>query len=160
MKIYLAGNCSSENRYNMVQIAKLFREYGGYEIYCPWELKIENAWDIPQEIWARKVFEADIKAIQECDIFFMLSFGRESTAGTNWENGYAYALNKRIVVIQITDKPTSLMTYASANEFYNSSLANCLDTIKEILSDWDYYGIERPCLERKKGYYKCETILT
>ena len=38
--------------------------------------------------------------------------------------------------------------------------ANCLDTIKEILSDWDYYGIERPCLERKKGYYKCETILT
>lgn len=160
MKIYLAGNCSSENRYNMVQIANLLREQLNYKVYCPWELKIENAWDMPQEKWARKVFEADIKAIQECDIFFMISFGRESTAGTNWENGYAYALNKRIIIIQITDKPTSLMTYASANEFYNSSFANCLDTIKEILSDWDYYGIERPCLERKKGYYKCETILT
>ena len=160
MKIYLAGPCDTENRYNMVQIAKLFREYGGYEVYCPWELKIENAWDISQEEWARKVFEVDIKAIQDCEVFVMISFGRESTAGTNWENGYAYALNKRIVVIQITDKPTSLMTYASANEFYNSSFTDCLDTIKEILSDWDYYGIERACLERKKGYYKCETILT
>ena len=71
MKIYLAGPCDTENRYDMVQIAKIFREYGKHEVYCPWEFKIENAWDMTQEDWAQAVFEADIKAIQECDIFFL-----------------------------------------------------------------------------------------
>ena len=160
MKIYLAGSCDTENRYNMVQIAKLFREYE-QEVYCPWELKIENAWDMPQEIWARKVFEADIKAIQECEVFVMISSGRESTAGTNWENGYAYALNKYIIVIQITDKPTSLMTYASACEFYNSSLRDALNTIKHIINCWNKYGLEHFKATFNDGeYYLCQTTLT
>ena len=141
MKIYLAGPCDTENRYNMVQVSKAFREYGGYEVYCPWKLKIENAWDMPQEEWARKVFEADIKAIQDCEVFVMITPGRESSAGSNWENGYAYALNKHIVIIQITDKPTSLMTYVSSSEFFNSSLADCLKTVKKIIDCWERWGL-------------------
>ena len=162
MKIYLAGPCDTENRYNMVQIAKVFREYGQYEVYCPWELKIENAWDISQEDWARKVFEADIKAIQECDTFVMITPGRESTAGTNWENGYAYALNKHIVVIQITDKSTSLMTYASSSEFFNSSLVDCLETIKHIIDCWERWGLHSIALNGVdgNGNYMCKTVLT
>ena len=156
MKIYLAGPCDTENRYNMVQIAKVFREYGQYEVYCPWELKIENAWDIPQEIWARKVFEADIKAIQDCEVFVMISSGRESTAGTNWENGYAYALNKYIIVIQITDKPTSLMTYASSSIFLNSSYTDALKTIKQIIDSWKHCGLTNGYNE----YHQCKTVLT
>ena len=157
MKIYLAGPCDTENRYNMVQIAKVFREYGQYEVYCPWELKIENAWDISQEEWARKVFEADIKAIQECDTFVMITPGRESTAGTNWENGYAYALNKHIVTIQITDKPTSLMTYASSSEFLNSSYKDALKTIKQIIDGWKHYG---NFVNGYNDYHRCKTVLT
>lgn len=160
MKIYLAGPCDTENRYNMIQIAKVFREYGQYEVYCPWELKIENAWDMPQEKWARKVFEADIKAIQECEVFVMITSGRESTAGTNWENGYAYALNKRIVTIQITDKPTSLMTYASASEFFNSSLADCLETVRKIINCWERWGLYSIALNSINGNYMCKTVLT
>lgn len=160
MKIYLAGPCDTENRYNMVQISKVFRGYGGYEVYCPWELKIENAWDISQEEWARKVFEADIKAIQECDTFVMITPGRESTAGTNWENGYAYALNKHIVTIQITDKPTSLMTYASSSEFFNSSLADCLKTVKKIIDCWEQWGLYNIALNGINGDYQCKTVLT
>ena len=158
MKIYLAGPCDTENRYNMVQISKAFREYGGYEVYCPWELKIENAWDMPQEEWARKVFEADIKAIQECEVFVMISSGRESTAGTNWENGYAYALNKYIIVIQITDRPTSLMTYASSSEFLNSSYIDTLKTIKQIIDYWKNCAFT-PANNYNK-YHKCKTVLT
>lgn len=156
MKIYLAGPCDTENRYNMVQIAKVFREYGQYEVYCPWELKIENAWNISQEEWARKVFEADIKAIQDCEIFVMISSGRESTAGTNWENGYAYALNKYIIVIQITDKPTSLMTYASSSIFLNSSYTDALKTIKQIIDSWKHCGLTNGYNE----YHQCKTVLT
>ena len=162
MKIYLAGPCDTENRYNMVQIAKVFREYGQYEVYCTWELKIENAWDIPQEEWARKVFEADIKAIQECDVFVMITPGRESTAGTNWENGYAYALNKHIVVIQITDKPTSLMTYSSASEFFNSSSTDCLEIVRNIINCWERWGLHNIALNGidGNGNYMCKTVLT
>ena len=162
MKIYLAGPCDTENRYNMVQISKVFREYGGYEVYCPWELKIENAWDMSQEDWARAVFEADIKAIQECDTFVMITSGRESTAGTNWENGYAYALNKHIVTIQITDKSTSLMTYASASEFFNSSLADCLETVRKIINCWERWGLHNIALNgiNGNGNYMCKTVLT
>ena len=158
MKIYLAGPCDTENRTIMVKVARILREYGHYNVYCPWELKIENAWDISQEEWARQVFEEDIKAIQECDIFFMISQGRESTAGTNWENGYAYGLNKHIVTIQITEKPTSLMTYSSASEFFICSSETLYETIKHIIDCWDKWGIY--ALGTNESYYMCRTVLT
>ena len=64
MRIYLAGPCDSENRSMMVQIAKEIRNYGSnIELYCPFELKIENAWDYPQEEWAQMVFDKDVEAI-------------------------------------------------------------------------------------------------
>ena len=66
-----------------------------------------------------KVFEKDIEAIDACDIFLMISPGRVGTAGTNWEQGYAYALGKELYVFQITDKATSLMTYCAATHFVN-----------------------------------------
>jgi nucleoside 2-deoxyribosyltransferase len=115
-KIYLAGSCSSDDRTIMTRIANIVRKEG-YDVYCPFELKIENAWDMSQEAWGQKVFEADIEAINGCDIFLMITPGRASTAGTNWEQGYAYAKNKRIVVIQYTNNDTSLMTYSAAHQF-------------------------------------------
>jgi len=90
----------------------------------------------------------------------MISSGRESTAGTNWENGYAYALNKHIVTIQITNKSTSLMTYASASEFFNSSLADGLETVKEVINRWERWGLHSIALNGVDGNYVCKTVLT
>lgn len=146
-KIYLAGSCATEQRTDMVRIAKYLRLWD-FEVYCPFELKIPNAWDMSQEAWAQKVFDADIKAIDECDIFFMISPGRESTAGTNWEQGYAYAKGKKVIVIQYTGRPTSLMTYCGADEFYNfTSVNNLLENL--------YWGPIPPI--RQNG---CKTTLT
>ena len=152
MKIYLAGPCDTDHRTIMVNVARRLRGWNR-EVYCPWELKIENAWDMPQEEWAVKVFNEDIKAINECDVVVMISIGRESTAGTNWEQGYAYALGKRIYVIQITDKPTSLMTYCGCTDFVNSSekdLKNTLVWVNNMIDDEE--GIDLP--------HRCSTILT
>jgi nucleoside 2-deoxyribosyltransferase len=152
MKIYLAGSCSSENRTTMVGIAKQLRAKG-LEVYCPWELQIENAWDYPQEEWAQKVFEADIAAIENCDIVLMISLGRMSSAGVNWENGYAYARGKIIYVIQITDAPTSLMTFCGSTHFYNTIPAKLYEKIEWIGS----------CLakgEEPVRYNTCRTVLT
>lgn len=116
MKIYLAGSCGTERRTEMMKIAKALR-YNKYEVYCPFELKIENAWDMSQEEWAKKVFDADIAAIDNCDLFLFISPGRISTAGSNWEQGYAYAKGKKIIVLQYTAEPASLMTYCGCDDF-------------------------------------------
>ena len=123
-KIYLAGPCDSDHRTLMVNIADYVKFlYAGHypgEVYCPWELKIENAWDYTQEDWAQMVFNKDVEAINAADFVIMISIGRQSTAGTNWEQGYAYATNKPVYVIQITDEPTSLMTYCGCKNFFNA----------------------------------------
>ena len=131
-KIYLAGPCDTENRTMMWKIATLFRETDRFEVYCPWEYQVPDAWSYSQEDWAAFVFANDIMAIQDCDIFVMVSVGRESTAGTNWEQGYAWGLGKDVVVIQVTDKPTSLMTYHGCDLFVSSNLKNPTNFLNDI----------------------------
>jgi len=154
MKIYLAGPCDSENRTLMMNIAQKIRTsvYDDIELYCPFELKIENAWDYTQEVWAEKVFNADIAVIKECDAMILITPGRISSAGTNWEQGYAYALGKKVYVLQITDASTSLMTYCGCNYFANATKDTIFYQISAILDDIKY--------KFDSGKSKCTTILT
>jgi len=132
-KVYLAGSCSSEQRTMMQKVASKLRENERFEVYCPFELKIPNAWDMCQEDWAYNVFEKDIEAIDKCNIFLMITPGRASSAGTNWEQGYAYAKDKYIIVVQYTNDNTSLMTYSSADIFLNSSENLVIDDVMRAL---------------------------
>jgi len=159
-KIYLAGNCDSDHRTTMQHMYSFLANYlpqDEYEIYVPWMLKIEDAWSYTQEEWASMVFNEDIKAIQECDYFIMISFGRESSAGTNFEQGFAYALGKNIIVLQVTDTPTSLMTYCGCNVFLNSNdkhihqLHKDAQYIKFLITD---VSMDQWCKTL------CETVLT
>lgn len=147
---YLAGNCDTEHRTFMVHVAKYLREKG-VELYCPWELKIENAWDYTQETWAHLVFNADVAAINKCQAIIMISEGRKSSAGVNWEQGYAYAKNIPVHVIQITEEPTSLMTYCGCTSFINVSQrkGNLQSALNWIL--------ENPT---EASYNTCKTVLT
>lgn len=143
--IYLGGSCSSEQRTLMTTIATALRN-AGKEVYCPFELKIENAWDYPQEVWAEKVFNKDIEALNKADIFLMISPGRMSSAGTNWEQGYAYAKNKKVIVLQYTPDYTSLMTYVGSTIFINTDLNHIIDDIFKALNNIYTIG--------------CKTVLT
>lgn len=133
MKIYLAGPCDTENHTIMWKIATALRNSNKFQVYCPWEYQVENAWTYTQEDWASFVFNADITAIKEADIVLVVSVGRESTAGTNWEQGFAYGLGKDIVVIQITNNSTSLMTYCGCDMFFNLNKEN-VDEFNEQLN--------------------------
>ena len=150
MKIYLAGPCDSEHRTMMTKIAKVFRD-NKQEVYCPWELKIENAWDMPQEDWAQKVFEADIKALNNSDIVIMISYGRISSTGTAWEQGYCYAKNIPVHVVQVNTEPTSLMVYCGCDSFIdlNAPDETTFNTLLWLLeqNSFKYHG-------------KCSTVLT
>lgn len=153
MDIYLAGSCASDHRTMMRKIAGLLRNEPSFEVYCPWELKIENAWQMSQENWSQQVFMQDCKAIEDCDIMIVISYGRESSAGVNWEQGYAYALGKKIFVLQVNNQPTSLMTYVGCFNFYNVSedLQDLAGAIKFIIQNWNQSHIY-------KG--ECKTVLT
>lgn len=116
MRIYLAGPCSRTHRATMEEAAKILRGRG-FDVFCPWEMKVPHAWQMPQEDWANRVFGVDVHMIDIADYVVVISTGRRSSAGTNWEQGYAYGIGKPTVVFQVNDQETSLMTYCGCDNF-------------------------------------------
>lgn len=79
-------------------------------IYAPWELRFPNAWDYPNTEWGLMVFAADLAHLESADIVISLNYGRlDPTAGTAWECGYAFAKEKKVIMVEMTDEPMSLM---------------------------------------------------
>lgn len=112
MKVYLAapfGEPNSSLRTNAQRAENILSKEKKLEVYCPWKYTLPHAWDYPNTEWGQMVFINDVHAIDNCDILVMLSYGRESTAGTNWEAGYAFGIGKKVIVVEMTDKVMSLM---------------------------------------------------
>ena len=106
MKIYLAA--SFDHRNDMFTVVDNLRERG-FDVFSPVEHTIPNAWDYPNNEWGLMVFTNDIEAINSCDIVVMLCYGRNSSAGANWEAGYAFGIGKKVIVVEMSDDPMSLM---------------------------------------------------
>lgn len=112
-RIYIASPFFKENnRENALKATEILRQRG-QEVYLPLEHKIINAWDYPNYQWGKMVFDNDVKAINNCDIVVVLSYGRESTAGTNWEAGYAWGIGKNVIVVEMPE--VKLMSLMLAN---------------------------------------------
>ena len=99
MKVYLASPLFTEyEKDNVREWAKRLREEG-HEVYVPMEHQIENAWNMSNSEWGYKVFQEDVKAIDEAEMVIVLYYGLYSDSGTAWEQGYAYAKGKQVQVI-------------------------------------------------------------
>lgn len=143
MKIYIAASFAyadrnkTESRKADIEriINKVKQSLHNYpdEYYIPHQLKIENAWDMSLEDWARKVFEHDYQALTNADYVIFISFGKENNAGSVWECGYAYAKNIPVVVIKMTDKAESLMV---------SNTAQAIITEDDIAT-YDFIGLPK-----------------
>lgn len=108
MKIYLAGPIK-KHREILEEMAMIMRE-DGHEVYLPSEHKIDNAWDLPNDVWGKKVFDKDIEAINNCDMVVVASFDNsEHHGGTKWESGYAYGIHKKVVVVHFEQDDVSVM---------------------------------------------------
>lgn len=108
MKVYLASSLDLDKRHDMYTALDILRSKG-FDVYAPVETKIPNAWDYPNDEWGLMVFTSDIVAIDNCDILVLLSSGRNSSAGANWEAGYAYGKGKKVIVVELTNDVMSLM---------------------------------------------------
>ena len=118
MKIYLATPVGDPTDIGIRTNAKRAYEIltkKGYDVYAPWMMKIQHAWDYPNEDWGLMVFTVDLQHLEECDIVVVLSYGRYSTTGTAWEQGYAYARDKKILVVEMNDSIQSIMIANGCN---------------------------------------------
>ena len=118
MKIYLATPVGDPPDIGIRTNAKRAYEIltkKGYDVYAPWMMKIPHACDYPNKDWGLMVFTVDIQHLEECDAVVVLSYGRYSTAGTTWEQGYAYARNKKILVVEMNDSIQSIMIANGCN---------------------------------------------
>lgn len=148
LKVYLAGSCASEHRTLMRKITATIEKFN-VDLYCPFNYKVENAWSLTQEEWSEKVFQHNIEMLQNSDVVFIITFGRAAS----WEQGYAYALGKTIIVLQVAKGFTGLMTYNGSTEFINAENSNLFVIIKNI-----FYDMEND-REWITGKNHCETIL-
>lgn len=122
--------------------AKTILRSCGHDVYVPVENFIPNAWDYPNDEWGLMVFTSDVKAIDNSDVLVLLSYGRMGTAGCNWEAGYAYAKGKKVIVVEMTDEPMSLMV---ANGRY--ATVKGLDKLSSY--DWKTMPRTRTTTEQK-----------
>lgn len=108
-KIYVAASVAPEYRSVVNELVRRLREKG-WDVYAPLEHTVENAWDWPNDEWGLQVFRMDVDAINACDVVVVLSWGRRgTTAGTSWEHGYAYGVDKRILFVEMNNSEQSLM---------------------------------------------------
>lgn len=114
MKIYLASPLFTEFEKTMARTSAKFLREKGNEVYAPMEHQVEDAWTLPNHIWAREVFNKDIEAIQECDVVVCLYYGLYSDSGTAWECGYAYGIGKPVDLVNLAGQELSLMVVNGA----------------------------------------------
>ena len=95
--VYLAGPLFSEaERTFNHNLKKLLSSY--FDVYLPQEdggLMVDMIREgMHPKLAARKVFDGDIKAMKECDIFIMILDGRTIDEGAAFELDFSYAHNK------------------------------------------------------------------
>lgn len=103
---------TKRKRENCAKLKTLIEEKTMFHahVYAPWELRFPNAWDYTNQEWGLMVFAADIANLEKADIVVSLNYGRlDPTAGTAWECGYAFAKEKKVIMVEMTDEPMSLM---------------------------------------------------
>lgn len=125
------------------------KEAAFLKIYNPAEHGVPNAWGMTMEEWSKCIFALDCVAIDDCDWVVVCDFGREMTAGTAWEAGYAFGKDKKIFIIRMAeneDNYSVMLNGCSANAI------NYMDFISARINEefMDFFT-ERGKLKEKTG---------
>lgn len=109
IKLYVAASLTEYKRPFMYTAVEKLRALG-YNVYAPIEHVIENAWDWPNTEWGLQVFRNDVNAIKDSDFVIVLTWGRlDTSSGTTWEQGFAYGIGKKVILVEMDDSVQSLM---------------------------------------------------
>ena len=135
-KVYLASPFFHKfERNTMKRILKVLRA-SGYEVFAPFEMTIDGAWNMPNHEWGEKVFCADMDHLKDADIVLAVNYGLYSDTGTAFEIGFAYSLSKTIFTVNFEGATDSLMIDNAVNGMINAEYFRKHDFIN--LEDfWD-----------------------
>ena len=108
MKIYLASPFFNDiERDNYEKVLNIL-EKKNLKIYAPLKNEISRE-NKTKEQWAKQTFNKDIEEIKKADVVVMLFYGLYSDSGTSWECGYAFAMNKPVVVVHLHEGKSNCM---------------------------------------------------
>lgn len=114
-KIYLAAPFFNKYEKNiMMRVLKVLRA-SGYEVFAPYEMVIDDAWEMPNDEWGNRVFNADIDHLLDADIVVAINYGLYSDSGTAFEIGVAFAKCKPIYTVNFEGFTDSLMIDNAVN---------------------------------------------
>lgn len=137
MKIYIAGPFFNEMEINNVKYVEELLSDKGISYFSPMRHSVEDE-EPGTSAWARKVFETDRTAIQDCDAVVMLYYGNYSDSGTAWECGYAYAEGKPVILVHIHGNDSNLMMHCGCHS--NIGLSELAGYDFESMPVYDYAG--------------------
>ena len=134
-KVYLAGPLFSEAERTFNHgLKKLLTPY--FDVYLPQEdggLMVDMISEgMHPKLAAQKVFDGDIQAMEECDVFLMILDGRSIDEGAAFELGFVYANNKPCYGLKTG--PRQLLTTGN-NPMIDCPLENIFQSIDELL-EW------------------------
>ena len=116
-KIYLASPFFNDRETGCLERAEQILRKRGYEVFSPREH------NLPDEIagtasWSRRTFQVDREGIEGADCIVLLYWGNYSDSGTAWECGYAYAIGKPVLVVQLGES-SNLMVHEGSHTNLN-----------------------------------------
>lgn len=135
LKVYLAGPLFSlaERSFNH-NLKRLLTPY--FNVYLPQEdggLMLDMIKEgMHPKLAAQKVFDGDIKAMEECDLFLMILDGRTVDEGAAFELGFAYANGKPCFGLK-TD-PRQLLVVGN-NPMIDCPLEHIFGNVKDLV-EW------------------------
>jgi len=136
MNVYIAApivGLQPEMEKEINEIKHTFSEmdkYGKISFYDPKEHGVPNAWGMSMDEWARCIFALDVVAIDNADWVVVCDYGRNGTAGTAWEAGYAFGKGKKVVIIEMApvDTDYSVMMRGCCSNYIDKKSFNFLST--------------------------------
>lgn len=141
-KVYLAGPLFSEaERTFNHNLKKLLTPY--FDVYLPQEdggliIHMIKA-GLPPKLASQKVFDIDIRAMKECDVFLIILDGRSVDEGAAFELGFAHAKGKPCYGLKTDFR--QLLAFGN-NPMIDGPLERIFESVEELL-DWAELNCDR-----------------
>lgn len=124
MTVYLASPFFNNRERAVKAQVKAHLEQAGIAVIDPQGGGDPMSWEQNNNQWGRKIFKKDLNRIYEADKVIAIDWGLYGDCGTAWEIGYAYGMNKCILVVVPDEKlytPHSLMVANGCDNFISVS---------------------------------------
>ncbi len=118
IKVYIASPFFNEQEMEVLGQVETILKERGFSVFSPREHEVREG-NVGSSAWSKETFLNDRAAIDWCDVVVMLYWGNYSDSGTAWECGYAYAVHKPVIVVQLGESSNLMIHEGSHTNLYS-----------------------------------------